>query len=59
MNILFQLYGSGSAAPSFQLHQVFGAVSSRVPPNDAMSRFAGFGDKSWDNFKNSFQTQGG
>lgn len=23
-----------------------------------MSRFVGFGDKSWDNFKNYFQTQG-
>ena len=23
-----------------------------------MSRFVGFGDKSWDNFKNFFQTQG-
>lgn len=25
--------------------------------NDATSRFIGFGDKSWDNFKNHFQTQ--
>ena len=23
-----------------------------------MSRFVGFGDNSWDNFKNFFQTQG-
>ena len=46
------------AVPSLQLHPVFGAVSSRVPPGDAMSRFVGFGDKSWDNFKNFFQTQG-
>ena len=47
-----------SAVPSFQSHPVFGAVSSRVPPGDAMPRFVGFRDKSWDNFKNPFQTQG-
>lgn len=29
-----------------------------MPLNDATSRFIGFGDKSWDNFKNHFQTQG-
>ena len=55
---LFSLDGFGFAARSFQLHPVFGFVSSRVPPGNAMSRFAGFGDKSWDNFKNSFQTRG-
>ena len=55
---LFPLDGFGSSVPSLQLHPVFGAVSSRVPPGDAMSCFVGFGDKSWDNFKNFFQTQG-
>lgn len=55
---LLPLDGFGSAVPSFQLHPVFGSVSSRVPSGDAMSRFVGFGDKSWDNFKNFFQTQG-
>ena len=50
--------GFGSAVPSFQLHPVFGIDTERVPPNDAMSRFVGFGDKSWDNLKNFFQTQG-
>ena len=55
---LFPLDGIDSAVPSFQLHPVFGAVSNRVPPGDAMSRFVGFGDKSWDNSKNFFQTQG-
>ena len=54
---LFPLDGFGSAVPSFQLHPVFGAVSNRVPPGNAMSCFIGFGDKSWDNFKNFFQTQ--
>lgn len=29
-----------------------------MPLNDATSRFIGFGDKSWDNLKNFFQTQG-
>lgn len=53
------LDGVGSAVPSFQLHPVFGIDTERVPPNDAMSRFVGFGDKSWDNLKNFFQTQGG
>lgn len=52
------LDGFGSAVPSFQLHPVFGAVSNRVPPGNAMSCFVGFGDKSWDSFKNFFQTQG-
>ena len=52
------LDGVGSAVPSLQLHPVFGIDTERVPPNDAMSRFVGFGDKSWDNFKNYFQTQG-
>ena len=55
---LLPLDGFGSAVPSFQLHPVFGAASSRVPPGDTMSRFVGFGDKSWDNSKNYFQTQG-
>lgn len=55
---LLPLDGSGSAVPSLQLHPVFGIGTERVPPNDAMLRFVGFGDKSWDNFKNSFQTQG-
>ncbi len=55
---LLPLGGSVSAVLSFQLRPVFSAVSSRVPPGDAMSRFVGPGDKSWDNFKNYFQTQG-
>ena len=55
---LFPLDGFGSAVPSFQLYPVFGIDTERVPPNDAMSRFVGFGDKSWDNLKNFFQTQG-
>ena len=55
---LFPLDGVGSAVPSFQLHPVFGIDTERVPPNDAMSRFVGFGDKSWDNLKNFFPTQG-
>ena len=55
---LFPLYDSSSAVLSFQLHPVFGAVSNRVPPRSTMSRFIGFGDKSRDNFKNFFQTQG-
>ena len=55
---LLPLDGFGSAVPSLQLHPVFGAASSRVPPGDTMSRFVGFGDKSWDNSKNFFQTQG-
>ena len=54
---LFPLDGFSSAVPSFQLRPVFGAVSNRVPPGNAMSRFVGLGDKSWDNFKNYFQTQ--
>ena len=56
--LLFPLDGVGSAVPSLQLHPVFGIDTERVPPNDAMSRFVGFGDKSWDNLKNFFQTQG-
>ena len=56
-SVLFPLDGFGSAVPSLQLRPVFGAVSSRVPPGNAMSRFVGFGDKSWDNSKNFFQTQ--
>ena len=52
---LLPLDGFGSAVPSFQLHPVFGAVSNRVPPGNAMSCFVGLGDKSWDNFKNCFQ----
>ena len=55
---LLPLDGFGSAVPSLQLRPVFGAVLSRVPPSDAMSRFVGFGGKSWDNFKKFFQTQG-
>ena len=55
---LLPLDGVGSAVPSFQLRPVFGAVTSQVPPGNASSRFVGFGDKSWDNFKNFFQTQG-
>ena len=54
---LFPLVGAGSDVLSFQLHPVFGAVSSRVPPSITMSRFVGFGDKSWDNSKHYFQTQ--
>ena len=55
---LLPLDGFGSVVPSFQLHPVFGIDTERVPPNDAMSRFVGFGDKIWDNLKNFFQTQG-
>lgn len=55
---LFPLDGVGSSVPSLQLHPVFGIDTERVPPNDAMSRFVGFGDKSRDNLKNFFQTQG-
>lgn len=55
---LFPLDGFGSVVPSFQLHPVFGIDTERVPPNDSMSRFVGFGDKIWDNLKNFFQTQG-
>ena len=54
---LFPLVGAGSDVLSFQLHPVFGAVSSRVPPGNAMSCFVGLGDISWDNFKTFFQTQ--
>ena len=57
-SVLLPLDGYSFAAPSFQLHPVFGAASSRVPPGDTMSRFVGFGDKSWDNSKIFFQTQG-
>ena len=57
-DFLFPLDGVGSAVLSLQLHPVFGIDTERVPPNDAMSRFVGFGDKSWDNLKNFFQTQG-
>ena len=57
-SVLFPLDGVGSVVPSLQLHPVFGIDTERVPPNDAMSRFVGFGDKSWDNLKNFFQTQG-
>ena len=52
------LDGFGSAVLSFRLHPVFGAVSNRVPPGDTLSRFVGFGDKSRDNSKNYFRTQG-
>ena len=56
--VLLPLDGLGSAVPSLQLRPVFGTASSRVPPGNTMSRFVGFGDNSWDNFKNFFQTQG-
>ena len=56
--VLLPLDGFGSVVPSFQLHPVFGIDMERVPPNAAMSRFVGFGDKSWDTLKNFFQTQG-
>ena len=52
------LDGFDSSVPSLQLHPVFAAVSNRAPSGNAMSRFVGFGDKSWDNLKNFFQTQG-
>ena len=55
---LFPLGSSVSAVSSLQLRPVFSAVSSRAPPGDTMLRFVGPGDKSWDNFKNYFQTQG-
>ena len=55
--VLLPLDGFGSAVPSFQLHPVFSAVSNRMPSGNAMLCFVGFGDKSWDNFKNFFQTQ--
>ena len=55
---LFPLDGFSSAVTPLQLHPVFGSVSSQVPPGNAMSCFVGFGDKSRDNFKNFFQTQG-
>ena len=54
---LLPLDGSSFAVSPFQLHPVFGVASSRVPPGNAMSCFIAFGDKSWDNFKNLFQTQ--
>ena len=57
-SVLLPLDGFGSSVPSLQLHPVFGAVSSRVPSGDAMSRFVGSGDKSWDNSNNFVQTQG-
>jgi hypothetical protein len=58
LKILFPLDDAGSAVTPLQLRPVFGAVSSRVSPGDTMSRFVGFGDKSWVNSKNFFQTQG-
>ena len=51
---LLPLDGFSSAVPSFQLRPVFGAASNRVPPSNTMSCFVGFGDKSWDSFKNYF-----
>lgn len=54
---LFPLDGVDSAVPSLQLHPVFGAVSSQVPPGDTMSCFVSFGDKSWDSLKYFFQIQ--
>lgn len=56
--LLFPLDGFGSVVPSFQLHPVFGIDTERAPPNDAMSRFVGFGDKIWDNLKNFFSNSG-
>ena len=56
--VLFSLNGAGFSVWSFQLRPVFGGVSKRVPPSHTMSCFVTFGDKSWDNFKNSFRTQG-
>ena len=56
--VLLPLDGFGSAVPSFQLRPVFGAVSSQVPPGNAMSCFVGLGTKSWDNFKNFFSNSG-
>lgn len=50
--------GIGSAVPSLQLHRVFGISTEDVPPNDAMSRLIGFGDKNRSHSKNFFQTQG-
>lgn len=58
LKILFPLDGFGSAVPSFQLHPVFGSVSSRVPPSNTVSCFVGSGGKSRDSFRNFFQTQG-
>lgn len=55
---LLPLDGVGSAVTPLQLRPVFGSATQRVPSNDATSRFVGFGDKSWDNSKNFFQTQG-
>ena len=55
---LLPLDGFSSDVPSFQLRPVFGAVSNRVPSGNAMTCFIAFGDKSRDNLKNSFQTQG-
>ena len=55
---LFPLDGSGFAAWSFQLHPVFRGISKRVLSSITMSCFVGFGDISWDNFKNYCQTQG-
>lgn len=52
---LLPLGGSVSAVSSFQLRPVFSVVSSRVPPGNAMSRFVGFRDKIWDNFKIFFK----
>ena len=50
---LLPLDGVGSAAPSPQLHSIFGIGAQRVPPRDATSHPIGFGDRSWDSFKNS------
>ena len=50
---LLPLDGFGSAVPSPQLHSIFGIGAQRVPPRDATSRLIGFGDRSWDSFKNS------
>lgn len=49
---LLPLDVSGSVVQSFQLHPVFGTVSSRAPSGNAVSCFVGVGNKSWDRFKN-------
>ena len=55
--LLFPFDDVGSAIPPLQLRPVFGVASSRVPSGNAMSCSIGFGDKSWDNFKNFFRIE--
>ena len=57
-HLCVRLGSSVSTVPSFQLRPVFAAVSNRVPPGNTMSCFVDLGGKSWDNLKNSPQTQG-